>query len=137
MPENHVLDRIEKQAGSQSSKKLIKADRTPKCNVFMSGEFYKPTKEQKLLNKQKTALVLIQGTGNVRAGIWARSVCNNENFELGSFLPQIEWAQMNDYPVIVMNPNMNKVQGKIVPYNDTMKSHALHIWENYVEPSGF
>ena len=50
VPENHVLDRIEKNAQSMK-KKIVKADRTPKCNVFMSAEFYKPSKEQKLLNK--------------------------------------------------------------------------------------
>ena len=81
--------------------------------------------------------MLIQGIGNVRAGIWSSQVCNNENMELGSALPQVEWAIMNDYPVIVMNPNLNKVQGKIVPFNDTMSSHACHVWENYIEPSGF
>lgn len=88
VPENEVLDKIEMEVGGgQPIPESSKADRGPKSNIFMSPEFYHPSEEQKALNKQKTALVLIQGTGSVRAGIWARSVCNNGNFELGSALP--------------------------------------------------
>ena len=32
-------------------------------------------------------MVLIQGTGSVRAGIWARSASINDNFEIGSMIP--------------------------------------------------
>jgi len=32
-------------------------------------------------------IVLIQGTGDVRAGIWARSVCMNDKISLGSIFP--------------------------------------------------
>ena len=69
----------------------------------MSNEFYAPSKS----NSEKTALVLIQGTGAVRAGVWARSVVVNDSLEIGSMLPQIEWANENKLPVIVMNPNYN------------------------------
>lgn len=48
----------------------------PKAAIFMSSEFYKPDLDE---NSKKTALILIQGTGAVRAGIWARSVCINDN----------------------------------------------------------
>ena len=54
----------------------------PKCNIFMSREFYEPNPEQ---NRGRCALVLIQGAGAVRAGIWARSVCINENLELREY----------------------------------------------------
>ena len=53
----------------------------------MTSEFYEPDVEA---NSTKRAVVLIQGTGEVRAGIWARSVCINENLEKGSMLPFIE-----------------------------------------------
>jgi len=59
-------------------------------------------------NKEKKALVLIQGTGAVRAGIWARSVCINENLEKGSMLPFIDLCRKLDIPVLVMNPNYNR-----------------------------
>lgn len=36
-----------------------------------------------------------------------------------------------------MNPNMNKIMNKTIPFNDCMKAHACHVWEHYIEPSGF
>lgn len=51
--------------------------KTPKCNIFMSNEFYSRDAEA---NAGKTALVLIQGNGEVRAGQWSRSVCVNDGF---------------------------------------------------------
>ena len=50
-------------------------------------------------------LMLIQGTGAVRLGQWARSVCINENLELGSMKPYIEKAKQNNFSVIIYNPN--------------------------------
>ena len=50
----------------------------------MSTEFHAPNPEQ---NKDRRALVLIQGAGAVRAGIWSRSVCVNDSLEKGSVLP--------------------------------------------------
>ena len=60
----------------------------PRANIFMSNEFYHPSKN----NKNKIGLVLIQGPGAVRSGIWARSVAINEDFNLGTMLPQVSWA---------------------------------------------
>ena len=107
-----------------------------KCPIYMSPEFRQPG----AANKDRIGLVLIQGTGAVRAGVWARSVCVNDSLDLGSMLPQIEWAVFEkQYPVLVMNPNYNKdlATGKPIPENDTMANHALHVWKNYVANSGF
>jgi hypothetical protein len=68
----------------------------------MSEEFKNPDKEA---NSKKRALVLIQGTGAVRAGQWARSVCTNDNLTTGSMLRFCEIAQEKGIPVLVMNPN--------------------------------
>lgn len=104
-------------------------DEDTECNIFMSKEFKEPNKEE---NSKKIAVVLIQGTGAVRAGIWARSVCINENIELGSMLPQLDWAiNFNNYPVLVMNPNFK------IPGLPDMGEHAKWVWKNYVEPAGF
>lgn len=48
VPEDEVLDKIEaeiakEELGGQPMPEDKKADRGPKSNVFMSGEFYKPT----------------------------------------------------------------------------------------------
>ena len=53
-------------------------------DIYMSKSFSKPNK---ISNKKKKALVLIQGTGAVRAGLWARSASINDNFEMGTMLP--------------------------------------------------
>ena len=106
----------------------------------MSAEFYTPNHEQ---NKGRRALVLIQGAGAVRAGIWARSVCVNESLETGSVLPFLVHAQNLNIPVLVMNPNYNRdpnVEGKnapIVPFSQTMEMHARWVWGKYVKDSGF
>jgi serum/glucocorticoid-regulated kinase 2 len=81
--------------------------------------------------------VLIQGTGAVRAGVWARSVCINESIERGSMLPLIKIAQANGMSVIVFNPNLSRKDGRIIPYSHSMEEHSKFVWYRYVEPSHF
>ena len=108
----------------------------PKANIFMSREFKQPKPAE---NKGRRALVLIQGTGAVRAGIWARSVCINENLELGSMLPFVDVCRDLNIPVLVMNPNLNSdpETGVSVPYSTSMAEHACYVWDKYVKDSGF
>ena len=78
----------------------------PDSTIYATEEFLNPDQEN---NSSKTALILFQGTGAVRAGMWARSVCVNSNFMLGSMLPQLDWAvNHNKYAALVMNPNFSK-----------------------------
>jgi len=51
--------------------------------------------------------MLIQGSGAVRAGMWARALCINNDLALGSVIPYIHKAQAIGYGVIVLNPNYN------------------------------
>ena len=92
------------------------------------------------MNSKKTALVLIQGTGAVRAGQWARSVCINASNELGSMLPQVDWAvNVKEYSVLVMNPNLSNDEktGEQIPFCRNMQEHAVFVWEKYILDSGF
>ncbi len=50
-------------------------------------------------------MCLIQGTGSVKAGIWSRSVCMNENINTGSMLGYIDRAKKYGMSVIILNPN--------------------------------
>jgi len=102
----------------------------------MSAEFAEPDVQE---NARKRALVLIQGTGDVRAGIWARSVCINEDLGRGSMLPFVEKCKEQGIPLLVMNPNYNEdpTTGQQIPHNEDMEAHALWMWQHYVVNSGF
>jgi hypothetical protein len=54
-------------------------------------------------------LLLVQGSGAVRAGMWARAVCINDSLEMGSVLPYLVRARRNNMGVVVFNPNLNSV----------------------------
>lgn len=55
-------------------------------------------------------MLLIQGSGAVRAGQWARAVCLNDSLEMGSILPYLARAKKNGMGVVVFNPNLNHVE---------------------------
>ena len=85
-------------------------------------------------NNTKYALILIQGTGDVRAGLWARSVCLNESLEMGSMLPQIKYAVENGMECLIMNPNyFEDSNGNAVdPRINTMEKHCNYVFKKYV-----
>ena len=73
-------------------------DSQAQCKIVTTKDF--PT--------NKKCLLLIQGTGAVRLGQWARSVCINENIYLGSMFPYVDKAIKNNFSVIIFNPNERK-----------------------------
>ncbi|XP_054628478.1 cotranscriptional regulator FAM172A homolog isoform X3 [Dunckerocampus dactyliophorus] len=52
-------------------------------------------------------LVLIQGSGVVRAGQWARRLIINQDLDSGTQIPFITRAMEEGYSVMVLNPNEN------------------------------
>eukprot|EP01129_Flabellula_baltica_P015183 TRINITY_DN7553_c0_g1_i1.p1 TRINITY_DN7553_c0_g1~~TRINITY_DN7553_c0_g1_i1.p1 ORF type:complete len:358 (-),score=68.04 TRINITY_DN7553_c0_g1_i1:14-1087(-) len=102
-------------------------------------------------------LVLIQGSGAVRAGQWARALCINDTLDIGTVFPYVEKALEKNYGIIIMNPNdnerptekveipvslfleerpevpeieMSQVEGLSHPYE-----HISYVWEHFVRPS--
>ncbi|XP_077859960.1 cotranscriptional regulator ARB2A isoform X6 [Macaca mulatta] len=73
----------------------------PKSFIFMS--------EDALTNPQKL-MVLIHGSGVVRAGQWARRLIINEDLDSGTQIPFIKRAVAEGYGVIVLNPNENYIE---------------------------
>jgi hypothetical protein len=67
-------------------------------NIFLSKDA--------LTNTDKL-LVLVQGSGPVRAGMWARSLCFNDSLSTGACIEYIKQAQKEGYGIIVLNPNLN------------------------------
>ena len=102
-----------------------KGNNEPKCNIYISDDFGTNTER---------CLVLIQGTGAVRAGVWARSVCVNEDLSLGSVFPMLQFARDNNFSVIVLNPNMaeDPISGAQIQHCQTMQEHCNYVWENFI-----
>ncbi|XP_049723896.1 cotranscriptional regulator FAM172A isoform X1 [Elephas maximus indicus] len=98
----YVYELLEKDC---SLKKVsIPVDATesePKSFIFMS--------EDALTNPQKL-MVLIHGSGVVRAGQWARRLIINEDLDSGTQIPFIKRAMDEGYGVIVLNPNENYIE---------------------------
>lgn len=107
---------------------------------------------QDFINSKKL-LILIHGSGAVRAGQWARrydvvvirntcflclftrSLIINNSINHGSQLPYITQALQLGYDVIVTNPNDNTRNGKGIPDSSDPIQHALYVWRKFVEPA--
>ncbi|XP_070175596.1 cotranscriptional regulator ARB2A-like isoform X2 [Littorina saxatilis] len=97
---------------------------------------------QSFIFKSKDALVsdklmvLIHGSGAVRAGQWSRKLIINENIDTGSQLPYIRRAMDDGYGVIVLNPNLNEVtvNGRPVKIRESKspEEHGVNVWQNFV-----
>lgn len=112
MEEKFQLERIRIPVEIESSE--------PASFVFASANF----RESK-----KNKLVLINGSGAVRAGQWARSIIVNNNLYSGSMLPYIGWAKDNDFDILVLNTNESgsKMKGSEDPFD-----HAQTVWNNFL-----
>lgn len=67
------------------------------------------TTEDAMSNPSKL-LVLIQGSGVVRAGQWARRLIINQDLNSGTQIPFITRAIQEGYGVMVLNPNENHLE---------------------------
>ncbi|XP_063683309.1 FAM172 family protein homolog CG10038-like [Bolinopsis microptera] len=92
----------------------------PSSFVFVSNEF------QSSANKK---LVLINGSGAVKAGQWARSIIMNDNLYPGSMLPYIQWAADNEFDVLALNTNEcgYEMNGSRTPFE-----HAQTVWDDMI-----
>jgi len=131
----------------------IDANEEPRVNIFHTKEAFSTTGK---------LMVIICGTGQVRAGQWARSLCINESLASGSILPYLQRAKKEGYEVVVLNPNFNNVEvprskksnatfyvkrespdGKgylefevvSIRGHETPLGHVKNIWKNYIEKS--
>ena len=98
----------------------------PQCEIFVSKDF----------NSNPKCIILIQGSGNVKVGLWSRSVCINDNLYNGSNIPYIERANIINYSIIILNPNerfdIDDNKKKINEF-DNMNSHCLYVYENIIK----
>lgn len=103
-------------------------DHEPSSFIFAS--------EDAFTNKDRL-LILIHGSGVVRAGQWSRRLIINDSLKKGTQLPYIRRAQGLGYAVIVLNTNdtHRSINGVRVPVSEceTPEKHARHVWEFIVE----
>jgi hypothetical protein len=149
----HIQELMVSQFGLQEIKLPLGYDgKGPYNNIFVSPDWQTA---QKLM-------LIIQGSGAVRAGQWARAVCINDRLSIGSILPYIERCKSLGFSVIVFNPNLNNgpkepktieyksflEQGKPIdkkgkekekliqiPGSSTPREHCVYVWDNFVTKS--
>jgi len=81
-------------------------------------------------------LILVHGSGNVRAGQWARKPCFNDGLEIGSVLPYVARAHELGMGVCVMNPNLNSqmVKGRLIDVkgSESPEHHLIYVWDRFL-----
>ena len=78
-------------------------------------------------------LILIQGAGNVKLGIWSNSACINEGLNVGSMIPFVQIAKKNGYSILIMNPNEKfGLDGKNKIIFQNMKEHCNYVYKNII-----
>ncbi|KAM3725894.1 FAM172 family protein [Dirofilaria immitis] len=93
--------------------------------IFLSKDWY----------KKENLIVLIHGSGAVRAGQWSRRLIMNESLNIGSQLPYLRICKSRDWGVVVMNTNMNitdNVPLEPLPESRTPLEHGITVWKRYV-----
>lgn len=83
---------------------------------------------------KEVLLILIHGSGAVRAGQWARSLIINDNLDMGTQIPYIKSALSKNYGVLVLNPNDNCLSnGKKIPQSSSGEEHTHYVWNTFVK----
>lgn len=95
----------------------------PRSFVFVS-----PGYEEK-----ENLLVLIHGSGVVRAGQWARKLIINNSLKEGTQIEFIKKAMGLDYGVIVFNTNDNVRNKQPIPKCTGPEEHGMTVWADYVQ----
>ncbi|XP_066931300.1 FAM172 family protein homolog CG10038-like isoform X1 [Clytia hemisphaerica] len=79
-------------------------------------------------------MIIVHGSGVVRAGQWARRLIINHSLESGTQLPYIKKAMELGYGVIVLNSNQHydEVNDLPIKYNRSPESHFNYVWREIV-----
>jgi hypothetical protein len=92
-----ITEFIQKQALETHLKMTRKNGISEKDYFYISNDFF---------TNDKGCLLMIQGSGAVRPGIWARQVCINEGLDTGAMVNFVEKANNLGLSSIIMNPNV-------------------------------
>ena len=114
-----------------------------KVNIFVSQDFWQ---------NQGKLLVIVQGSGAVRPGQWARALCINHSLKSGTIFDYLDIAKECGMATIVINPNQSKLQLRVVSEETPLGTfdrkheypilghenhikHILHVWDHFVAKS--
>lgn len=120
----YVTSLLESEAKLQPLWLPLGAESGPRCPIYVSEGFESASK----------VLLLIQGSGRVRVGVWGCALCINKDLDQGTMLPYLREAVASGYGIIVLNPNLNEVDGALIPGSEAPDRHVAYVWENVVAP---
>uniref|UniRef100_S4RLZ0 Family with sequence similarity 172 member A n=1 Tax=Petromyzon marinus TaxID=7757 RepID=S4RLZ0_PETMA len=100
----YVYELLVKECGLEKHYVPVEAinDNEPFSFIFMSPGAL----------QQEKLLLLVHGSGVVRAGQWARRLIINDCLDSGTQIPYIKRAMEEGYGVVVLNPNDNRIDGE-------------------------
>ncbi|KAJ9574601.1 hypothetical protein L9F63_008228, partial [Diploptera punctata] len=124
----YVYGLLEVDLGLQKLKVPKDGDEMESTFVFASPNIFMNTER---------LLILIHGSGVVRAGQWARSLIINDSIQTGTQIPNIRKAQELGYEILVLNTNDNIrficKQPVEIKESASPEEHANYVWNNYVK----
>lgn len=94
-----------------------------------TGSFVFCTQDIENIKDIEKLIIIIHGSGVVRAGQWARSLIINDSLEKGTIFPYIKKAKALGFDILVTNTN-NKREGSKNP-----EQHAENVWRKFVQTS--
>ncbi|GBN47264.1 Protein FAM172A [Araneus ventricosus] len=126
---DYVYELLEKEGGLKKLTIPLDANADePTTFIFHSDDAF--TNEK--------IVILIHGSGVVRAGQWARRLIINDSLNSGTQLPYIKRAKGLGYGVIVLNTNDNrrivKDGFRRIRGSDTPENHGNYVWKNIIIP---
>nr|CAD7198297.1 unnamed protein product [Timema douglasi] len=124
----HVYELLETETNLYKLPVPIDTKAEARTHVFVSVDIFSNTDK---------LLILVHGSGVVRAGQWARSIIINESLQQGSMLPYIKKARELGYAVLITNTNDNFkfLNGKKINIKGSAdpKDHLNYVWKHYVK----
>ena len=85
------------------------------------------------IESNSKCLILIQGAGKVKLGEWSKSICINENLNMGSMIPFVEMGKKKGYSILILNPNERYgLNGKNKNMFKNMKEHCIYVYKKLI-----
>ncbi|GAB1605092.1 cotranscriptional regulator FAM172A homolog isoform X1 [Argonauta hians] len=126
---DHIYELLQKELDME--KKFVPTNRVgkePRSFIFCTKD---------ALTNPNRLLLLVHGSGAVRAGQWARRLIINDCLDSGSQLPFVKRAVQAGFAVLVLNTNYNRCRktGTKIRGSGNALEHLLYVWDNFVAPA--